>query len=127
MRRLWLLALILATALCAQQSKPKQQEPPEEDEAIAPKEYSFNPLQAEKELRTGDYYFKKKNYKAATYRFREATKWNPNFAEAYLKLGESEEKLKNKALAREAYAKYLELAPDAKDAEAVKNKLARAR
>ena len=127
MRRLWLLALILATALCAQQSKPKPQEPPEEDEAIAPKEYSFNPLQAEKELRTGDYYFKKKNYKAATYRYREATKWNPNFAEAYLKLGESEEKLKNKALAREAYAKYLDLAPDAKDAESVKSKLAHAR
>jgi len=126
-RRLWLLALILATALCAQQSKPKQQEPPEEDEAIAPKEYSFNPLQAEKELRTGDYYFKKKNYKAAVYRFREATKWNPNFAEAYLKLGESEEKLKNRALAREAYAKYLELAPDAKAAESVRNKLAHAR
>src|SRR5260370_9643933 len=94
---------------------------------MAPKEYSFNPLQAEKELRTGDYYFKKKNYKAATYRYREATKWNPNFAEAYLKLGESEEKLKNKALAREAYVKYLELAPAAKDAESVKTRLAGAR
>ena len=106
-----------------QQTKPQQQEPPEEDEAIAPKEYSFNPLEAERQLRIGNYYFKKHNYKAAANRFREATRWNTNFAEAYLRLGESEEKLKDQEAAREAYAKYLALAPEAKDAESVKKKL----
>ena len=128
---------MLGGALWAQSSKPEhakpeqskpqqtkqQQEPPEEDEAIAPKEYSFNPLEAERQLRIGNYYFKKHNYKAAANRFREATRWNTNFAEAYLRLGESEEKLKDQDAAREAYAKYVALAPEAKDAESVKKKL----
>jgi tetratricopeptide (TPR) repeat protein len=112
------------------QSKNQQtqeQEPPEEDESLAPKTYSFNPLEAEKDLKVGLYYFKKGNYKASTNRFREATLWNPTFAEAFLRLGESEEKLKDKKAADEAYTKYLALAPDAKDAESIKKKLARQR
>jgi len=109
-----------------EQAKPQveEQEPPEEDESLKPKEYSFNPLEAERDLKVGNYYFKKGNYNAAASRFREATRWNPTYAEAFLRLGESEEKLKNKPAAREAYAKYLELAPDAKDAEGIKKKLA---
>lgn len=109
-----------------EQSKPQQQEqePPEEDESLAPKTYSFNPLEAEKDLKVGNYYFKKGNYKAATSRFREATLWNPTYAEAFLRLGESEEKLKDKKAARDAYEKYIALAPDDKQAEALKKKLA---
>ena len=107
------------------QSKPQQeQEPPEEDESIAPKTYSFNPLEAEKDLKVGSYYFKKGNYKAAMSRFREATMWNPTYAEAFLRLGESEEKLKDKKAAAEAYQKFISLAPDDKQAEAIKKKLA---
>ena len=112
------------------QSKPQQQqeeEPPEEDESLAPKTYSFNPLEAEKDLKVGNYYFKKGNYKASTSRFREATLWNPTSAEAFLRLGDSEEKLKDKKAANEAYSKYLALSPDGKDAEAVKKKLAHQR
>jgi tetratricopeptide (TPR) repeat protein len=114
----------------ADQSKNQQtqeQEPPEEDESLAPKTYSFNPLEAEKDLKIGLYYFKKSNYKAATSRFREATLWNPTYAEAFLRLGESEEKMKDKKAADEAYQKYLALEPDGKEAEAVKKKLARQR
>jgi len=122
-RRLCTLALLLACSLSAQQQAPKPQEPPEEDETLAPKEYAFNPLQASKEVKVGEYYFKKKNYKAAAGRFREATKWNPGMAEAYLRLGESEEKLNDQAAAKQAYAKYIELSPDAKDADAIKKKL----
>lgn len=109
------------------QAKPQQQqeqEPPEEDESLAPKTYSFNPLEAEKDLKVGLYYFKKGNYKASTSRFREATLWNPTYAEAFLRLGESEEKMKDKKAADEAYSKYLALAPDGKEAAAVKKKLA---
>jgi tetratricopeptide (TPR) repeat protein len=104
--------------------QPQEQEPPEEDESLAPKTYSFNPLEAEKDLKVGLYYFKKGNYKASTSRFREATLWNPTFAEAFLRLGESEEKLKDKKAADEAYSKYLALSPDGKEADAVKKKLA---
>src|SRR5450755_1853526 len=125
-----LLTLLLAGVLCAQDPKkppeqqPKEQQPPEEDESIAPKEYSFNPLEAEHDLQIGNYYFKKGNYKAALGRFREATLWNPTNAEAFLRLGNSEEKLRDKPAALQAYAKYLELAPDGKEAESVKKKLA---
>jgi tetratricopeptide (TPR) repeat protein len=122
-KRLLILALLLACACWAQQSKPQQQEPPEEDEALTPKEYTFNPLQANKELQIGNYYFKRKNYRAAAKRFTEATRWNPTFAEAFLRLGESEDKLKDPAAARQAYSKYLELAPDAKNAEDIKKRL----
>lgn len=109
------------------QPKPQQQteqEPPEEDESLAPKTYSFNPLEAEKDIKVGLYYFKKGNFKASTSRFREATLWNPTSAEAFLRLGESEEKLKDKKAADDAYTKYLALSPDGKEAEAVKKKLA---
>jgi tetratricopeptide (TPR) repeat protein len=135
-RRKLFLSLILASALGAQQPKPpdpkprdskaqdpKVEEPPEEDESLAPKVYSFNPLQAAKEVRVGDYYFKTKKYKAAMLRYREATRWNANLAEAWLKLGETDEKLKDSAGAREAYAKYVELAPDAKEADSIRKKL----
>jgi len=110
----------------APQAQPQQQEqePPEEDDSIKPKEYSFNPLEAERDLKIGNYYFKKGSYKAAASRFEEATRWNPTYAEAFLRLGESEEKLKDKAGSQAAYAKYLELAPDAKDAGSIKKKLA---
>jgi Flp pilus assembly protein TadD len=104
-------------------AQKQQQLPPEEDENLKPKEYSFNPLEAENDVKVGIFYFKKGDYTAAASRFREATKWNPTYAEAFLRLGHSEEKLKDKQAARAAYAKYLELAPDAKDAEAIKKKL----
>jgi len=130
-RRLLPPLMLVASLLWSQQDKkaPKpsppqqEQEPPEEDESLKPKEYSFNPLEAERDVKVGNYYFKKGNYKAAASRFREATRWNPSYAEAFLRLGDSEEKLKDKQAAQDAYAKYLELAPDGKEAGAVKKKL----
>jgi tetratricopeptide (TPR) repeat protein len=107
-------------------SDDKQQpaEPPEEDVSSAPKEYSLNPLQAEKEVRIGNYYFKKGSYKAAARRFEEATRWNPSLADAFLRMGDAQLKLKNPKEARAAYSKFLELEPDSKSAAAVKKKLA---
>jgi len=106
-----------------QPQPPEEQEPPEEDANLKPKEYSFNPLQANKELQVGNEYLKKHSYKAAAGRFREATRWNPNLAEAWLRLGEAEEKRKNRKDAKEAYAKYLELQPEAKDAAEIRKKM----
>src|SRR5271165_5982232 len=94
------------------QSPPKEAEPPEEDDSAKPKEYAFNPLQAQKEIEVGSEYLKKGAYKAAVARFIEATKWNPNLPEAYLKLGEAAEKIMDSKGAKEAYSKYLQLAPD---------------
>jgi tetratricopeptide (TPR) repeat protein len=105
-------------------AEPQVQAPPEEDDNLKVKEYSFNPLQADKELMVGTEYFRKHSYKAAAMRFREATRWNPNLAEAWLRLGEAEEKRKNAKDAKEAYAKYLELQPEAKDGAEIRKKIA---
>ena len=106
------------------QKPPVQEElPPEEDAAAKPKEYTFNPLQAENELKTGEFYFRKGKFKAAADRFKEATLWNPTLAEAFLRLGEADEKRHDRDGAKQAYSKYLEIAPDSKRAGEVKKKL----
>jgi len=120
-RGFFILALFGAALLAQAQ---QQQEPPEEDATlIEKKEYTFNPLQAESEIKIGKFYMKKASYKAAIQRFSEATKWNPNSPDAWLALGEAYEKAKDAKNAKQAYAKYIELAPDAKNAGAIKKKL----
>lgn len=103
----------------------KEQEPPEEDESLKPKEYTLNPLEAERNITTGNFYFKKGKYQAAVRRFDEATKWDPGSAEAFLRLGEADEKMHDRNGAREAYTKYLEISPDAKNAAEIRKKLSK--
>ena len=103
----------------------KDMAPPEEDKSTATTEYSFNPLQAKKDITVGNQYFKKGSFRAAAGRFSEATKWNEGDTEAWLRLGETEEKLKDHQAARDAYAKYLELAPDAKNVAEIQKKIAK--
>jgi tetratricopeptide (TPR) repeat protein len=97
--------------------------PPEEDKSIAVPVYGFNPLQAQKEIRTGNYYFKKGSYRAAAGRFEEATKWNSEEPEAWLRLGEAQEKLKDHKAAKAAYTKYVQLAGDSKISDEIRKKL----
>ncbi len=125
MLRITALIFALGLAAFAQQQKQQQpaQEPPEEDESLVKQEYAFNPLQAEKEMKVGDFYWKKKSWKAAAGRYDEATKWNPQFAEAWLKLGEAREKMNDMTAAREAFARFLELSPEDKRAAEVRKKL----
>ena len=132
----WILALLVASVALLQaqdrgqlkkdRSQPtsgKQEVPPEEDTSLAVKEYAFNPLQAENELKIGNFYFKTGKYRSAAMRFQEATKWNQGYSDAWLRLGETEEKLKDPKAAKEAYTKYLELASDAKNASEIRKKL----
>jgi tetratricopeptide (TPR) repeat protein len=138
--RAWL-PLALAAAVAAQESKPKPAdpaEPPEEDVSLVEKEYAFNPLQAAKEYEVGNFYFKRGSFPAAAKRYEEATKWNPQYADAYYRLGESLERMapsgKDKvalesrahwlAKARTAYEKFIEVAPEDRRAAAAKKKLA---
>jgi tetratricopeptide (TPR) repeat protein len=120
--------------ILAAQSKPQtpppapaaqEQEPPEEDPDLQPTEYSFNPLEATRNITAGNFYFKKGNYRAASARYLEASKWDPMSVEAFVKLGESYEKLHNVTKAREAYEKCLMIAADAKEIESVKKKLSK--
>jgi tetratricopeptide (TPR) repeat protein len=120
-----LLICVLAASLAFAQTKPPaEQEPPEEDRELETiPEYTLNPLQADKELTVGKFYFRKGSYKAAARRFEEATKWNPGLAEAYLRLGEARLKLKDRKAAREAWQKYLELEPEGKEASNIRKRL----
>lgn len=106
-----------------EKTSDKEAVPPEEDTTIGVTQYSFNPLQAKKDVEVGNEYWKKGNYRAAANRFTSATKYNDGNSEAWLRLGEAEEKLKDKPAAREAYQKYLEIASDAKNAADVKKKV----
>ncbi|MDX2153416.1 MAG: tetratricopeptide repeat protein [Bryobacteraceae bacterium] len=125
MARLVLILLMFGLASAAQSKPPEPPEPPEEDATLTEeKTYTFNPIEANKHFKIGNFYFKKGSYKAAALRYREATRWNPMMMEAYLKLGESYERLKDQKQARETYAKFLELAPDAKEAGSIRRKLA---
>lgn len=123
----------MALPLAAQESKPpappaapavQEQEPPEEDPDLKPKEYSFNPLEASRNIIAGNFYFKKGNFRAASRRFLEASKWDPTSAEAALRLGEADEKLRDFNGAREAYQKFVTLSSDGKEIEAVKKRIA---
>src|SRR5687767_15710154 len=104
---LWLASLVGSAAQEQQKQPParelqkqrpqppvgsKEVDPPEEDKSVAPTEYSFNPLQAEKDLKVGNYYWKQGKFRAAEARFREATRWNEGYGEAWLRLGEVEER-----------------------------------
>jgi tetratricopeptide (TPR) repeat protein len=104
---------------------PKTELPPDEDQTNAVEKFSFNPVQSKREMTAGDFYFKKGNYTAAAARYERATKWNDGNAEAWLRLGESQEKKSNGKAAAVAYKKYLDLSPDAKNADDVKKKLAK--
>ena len=123
----------MALPLAAQESKPpappaapavQEQEPPEEDPDLKPKEYSFNPLEASRNITAGNFYFKKGNFRAASRRFLEASKWDPTSAEAVLRLGEADEKLHDFSGAREAYQQFIKLSSDGKEIEAVKKRIA---
>jgi tetratricopeptide (TPR) repeat protein len=117
----------------AQQPPPPKEEaslppddsqlPPEEDKAKIKETYSFNPLQSKKDVTVGEEYFKKGSFNAAASRFREATKWNDGNSDAWLRLGDAEAKLKDMKAAQEAWEKYLQLAPEAKNAAEVRKKL----
>jgi tetratricopeptide (TPR) repeat protein len=107
----------------AAQATGAEEDPPEEDSSLSVDSYSFNPLQSKKSVDIGNEYAKKHNFRAAAGRYKEATKWNDGNSEAWLKLGEAEEKLKDPHAAKEAYSKYLEIASDAKNAPEIRKRM----
>jgi tetratricopeptide (TPR) repeat protein len=91
--------------------------------------HPWNPLKAEKDVEVGDFYFRRKNYKAALDRYKEALYYQNNYAIASYRLAVCEEKLGNKAEAARNYQQYLNILPEgplAKDAHASLNRLAQA-
>jgi tetratricopeptide (TPR) repeat protein len=108
-----------------QKTSDKEEVPPEEDTSLTRDDYSFNPMQSQRDVAAGDYYRKKGNYPAAARRYQTATFRNDGNTEAWLKLGEARQKMRDDKGAKEAYNKYLELDPNSKTAQEVRKSLAK--
>ncbi len=73
--------------------------------------HPWNPMRALKDVEIGDYYFKRKNYRAALDRYKEALFYKENDAEATYRLAVCQEKMSDKAGALEHYTAYLKILP----------------
>ena len=76
---------------------------------------------ASKSVEIGDYYLRRKKFNAALSRFQEALKTDPNYAPAYRELGKVYEGMGLWQKALEAYRKYLDELPSARDAREAKS------
>jgi tetratricopeptide (TPR) repeat protein len=91
--------------------------------------HPWNPMKALKNIEVGDFYLKRKNYKAALERYKEALYYKDGDALASFRLAVCQEKLGDKADARKYYEQYLKILPEgplAKDAHASLDRLAKA-
>jgi len=91
--------------------------------------HPWNPMKALKNIEVGDFYFKRKNYKAALERYKEALYYKDGDALASFRLAVCQEKLGDKADARKYYEQYLKILPEgpfSKDAHASLDRLAKA-
>jgi tetratricopeptide (TPR) repeat protein len=79
--------------------------------------HPWNPHKAAKDIEVGDFYFKRKNYRAAADRYREALSYKDNDAVATFRLAECLEKLDQPDEARKAYESYLKILPHGPQAE----------
>jgi tetratricopeptide (TPR) repeat protein len=87
--------------------------------------HPWDPHKAAKDVEVGDFYFKKKNYKAAIDRYKEALIYKPNDAIANFRLAESLDKAGNSGEAVTHYQEYLKILPHGPFAEDAQKALAR--
>lgn len=71
----------------------------------------WDPHKAAKSVEVGDFYFKRKNYKAAEERYREALQYKDNDAVATFRLAVCLEKLQRPEDAQAEYESYLRILP----------------
>jgi len=91
--------------------------------------HPWNPMKALKDIEVGDFYFKRKNYKAARDRYKEALYYKDGDAVASFRLAVCQEKLGEKVEAKKYYEQYLKILPEgpfAKDAHASLDRMAKA-
>ena len=91
--------------------------------------HPWNPMKALKSMEVGDFYFKRKNYRAALERYKEALYYKNGDALASYRVAVCQEKLGDKSEARKYYEQYLKILPEgplAKDAHSSLDRLAKA-
>jgi tetratricopeptide (TPR) repeat protein len=79
--------------------------------------HPWNPHKAAKDVEVGDYYFKRKNYRGAEDRYREALFYKDNDAVATFRLAECLEKMDQPDEARKEFESYLKILPHGPQAE----------
>src|SRR5262249_47185033 len=89
--------------------------------------HPWDPHKAIKDIEVGDFYFKKKNYRAALDRYREALKYKPNDAVANFRLGQCLEKMNQPQEASLHYEEYLKILPHGPLAEEAQKQLQKLR
>lgn len=88
--------------------------------------HAWDPHKAAKDIEVGDFYFKRKNYRAALDRYKEALQWKNNDAMANLRLAQCYEKVNDPEQAAAHYQAYLKILPHgefAADAQKALDKL----
>jgi tetratricopeptide (TPR) repeat protein len=73
--------------------------------------HRWDPHKAAKDVEVGDFYFKRKNYRAAIARYQDALLWKDNDAESNFRLGQAFEKIDDSAQAAVHYQAYLKILP----------------
>ncbi|MFZ1137591.1 MAG: tetratricopeptide repeat protein [Candidatus Sulfotelmatobacter sp.] len=79
--------------------------------------HPWNPHKAAKDIEVGDFYFKRKNYRAAEDRYREALYYKDNDAVATFRLAVCLEKMDQPDEALKEYESYLKILPHGPQAE----------
>jgi tetratricopeptide (TPR) repeat protein len=74
--------------------------------------HAWDPHRAAKDIEVGDYYFKRKNYRGALERYKDALTYKPNDAVANFRLADCEEKVGNNTDAAQHYEAYLKILPN---------------
>ena len=88
--------------------------------------HPWDPHKAAKDIEVGDFYFKKKNYRAALERYKDALVYKPSDALAQFRLAECLDRTGNSSEAVTHYQEYLRILPHgplAADAEKALEKL----
>ncbi|MGA9966698.1 MAG: tetratricopeptide repeat protein [Terriglobales bacterium] len=102
--------------------------PEDEPEGDVQEMHPWNPYRAMKDDEVGDYYFKRKSYKAALARYQDALIWKEKDAVANFRMAQCYEKLDQPDQAIPHYEEYLKILPDgpyAKEARKALQKLKR--
>jgi tetratricopeptide (TPR) repeat protein len=87
--------------------------------------HPWDPHKAAKDVEVGDFYFKRKNYRAAEDRYREALLYKDNDAIATYRLAICLEKMDRPDEARQEYESYLRILPFGPEAADAKKAVAR--
>lgn len=126
-----------APPLSPSESSSKQTQidlsPPADDAAKHPNSdipdvsemHTWNPHKAQKDIEVGEFYLKRKNYRAAEDRFREALEYKPGDAVATYRLAEALDGLGHYPEAIKNYQEYLKIPSNEKFAPDARKALAR--